>query len=137
MYIRRNGDLIFPKQNGYWVVKTKIVHFLFYCLVVYYSSYFYDSKVKRKPQRKVFSTAQIVLLKSSITLIRFYYTNASANTSANGVVGRPINAESTCESSNNPPFEAPVSESANISAKPSGKPKLFRIPAYSASVRLL
>lgn len=48
MYIRRNGDLIFPKQNGYWVVKTKIVHFLFYCLVFYYSSYFYDSKVKRR-----------------------------------------------------------------------------------------
>lgn len=46
--------------------------------------------------------------------------------SAREVVGRPISVLRVRLSSNSPPFDAPTSESASISASPAGRPAAFQ-----------
>src|SRR5699024_10150824 len=69
-------------------------------------------------------------MREDATLINYLLTLKRWLTlSANVVVGRPINLLSVLLSSNRPPFDAPTSESASISASPSGRPTLFSAAA--------
>lgn len=66
-------------------------------------------------------------MREDATLINYLLTLKRWLTlSANVVVGRPINLLSVLLSSNRPPFDAPTSESASISASPSGRPNAFQ-----------